>query len=124
MSDEDQVGYKMPPKHSRFQKDRSGNPEGLDCSKRRVIVLDAFAGTRLVSAERTGRHGYGVELDPHHCDVIVRRLATVAALEAIHAKTGRTFTEIEAARATEADSHLDSDDASAAPAGKRRSRHG
>ena len=39
------------------------------------IVLDAFAGsgTTLVAAERTGRLGYGIELDPRYCDVIVRR---------------------------------------------------
>lgn len=34
----------------------------LDCSRRRGIVFDAFAGsgTTLVAAERTGRRGYGI----------------------------------------------------------------
>jgi DNA modification methylase len=75
----------------------------LDCSRRKGIVLDAFAGsgTTLVAAERTGRRGYGIELDPHYCDVIVRRLAKVARLEAVHAETGQSFAEIGAARATE-----------------------
>jgi DNA modification methylase len=40
----------------------------LDCSKRGGIVLDAFAGsgTTLIAAEKTGRRGYGIELDPHY----------------------------------------------------------
>ena len=48
----------------------------LDCSRRNGIILDAFAGsgTTLIAAERTGRRGYGIELDPRYCDVIVRRL--------------------------------------------------
>ena len=75
----------------------------LDCSRRKGIVLDAFAGsgTTLVAAERTGRRGYGIELDPLYCDVIVRRLAKVAGLEAIHAETGKRFVELEAERADE-----------------------
>ncbi len=59
----------------------------LDCSRRGGIVLDAFAGsgTTLVAADRTGRRGYGIELDPRYADVTVRRLAAAAGLEAIHA---------------------------------------
>ena len=72
----------------------------LDCSRRKGIVLDAFAGsgTTLVAAERTGRRGYGIELDPLYCDVIVRRLATVAGLEAVHVESGRTFDDLAAER--------------------------
>ncbi len=67
-----------------------------DCSHRSGIVLDAFAGsgTTLVAAEKTGRRGYGIELDPRYCDVIVRRLAAKAQLEAVHAETGKLFTEV------------------------------
>src|SRR5246127_4884217 len=38
----------------------------LDCSARGDIVLDAFlgSGTTLIAAERTGRRGYGLGLDP------------------------------------------------------------
>ena len=43
------------------------------------------------AGERTGRRGYGIELDPLHCDVIIRRLAKVAGVEAIHAETGKSF---------------------------------
>ena len=67
-----------------------------DCSKQNGIVLDAFAGsgTTLVAAEKTGRRGYGIELDPRYCDVIVNRLAEAANAPAVHKATGRTFDEI------------------------------
>ncbi len=39
------------------------------------LVLDTFlgSGTTLIAAERTGRRCLGIEIDPHYCDVIVRR---------------------------------------------------
>jgi DNA modification methylase len=39
------------------------------------VVLDLFlgSGTTLIAAERTGRLCFGVELDPHDCDVIIAR---------------------------------------------------
>ena len=72
----------------------------LDCSKRKGIILDAFAGsgTTLVAAERTGRRGYGIELDPIYCDTIVRRLTAVAGRDAYLAGTGQSFAEVAAAR--------------------------
>ncbi len=76
----------------------------LDCSKRGGIVLDAFAGsgTTLIAAEKTGRRGYGIELDSRYCDVIVKRVAAAAKIEAIHVATGKPFAEIERERAAEA----------------------
>jgi DNA modification methylase len=75
----------------------------LDCSRRGGIVLDAFAGsgTTLAAAERTGRRGYGIELDPRYCDVIVRRVAAAAKAGAIHASSGKSFVEIGQDRAAE-----------------------
>ena len=75
----------------------------LDCSKRGGIVLDAFAGsgTTLIAAEKTGRRGYAIELDPRYCDVILRRMAAITGLEAIDAATSKPFTQIERERATE-----------------------
>ncbi len=64
-------------------------------------MLDAFAGsgTTLVAAAQTGRRGYGIELDPRYCDVIVRRMASAFKVEAVHAATGKPFAEIERERA-------------------------
>ena len=38
-------------------------------------VLDLFlgSGSTLIACEKTGRICYGMELDPHYCDVIVKR---------------------------------------------------
>jgi DNA modification methylase len=75
----------------------------LDCSKRGGVVLDAFAGsgTTLIAAEKTGRRGYGIELDPRYCDVIVKRMIGAIEVKAIHAATGKSFAEIERERAAE-----------------------
>ena len=40
-----------------------------------------------------------IELDPHYCDVIVRRMADAAKIKAVHAATGQPFAEIEHERA-------------------------
>ena len=77
----------------------------LDAATRKDIVLDAFAGsgTTLVAAHKTRRRGYGIELDPLYCDVIVRRLMKVAKCDATLAATGQTFVEVAAERAPRAD---------------------
>lgn len=77
----------------------------LDCSRRGGIVLDGFAGsgTTLLAAERTGRIGHGIEIDPRYVDVAIGRLVEHAGLEAIHAGTGRSFDEVAAARAAPPD---------------------
>ena len=76
----------------------------LDCSKRGDRVLDGFAGsgTTLLGAERTGRVGYGLEIEPRYVDSAIRRLAEHAGLEAVHIESGRTFDEVAASRAGEA----------------------
>ena len=67
-----------------------------DCSRRKAIVLDPFcgSGTTLIAAERTGRCGFGIELDPLYCDVILRRLRSVCGLEAILEATGQSFEDL------------------------------
>jgi DNA modification methylase len=71
-----------------------------DCSHRKGIVLDAFAGsgTTLIAAEQTGRRGRGIEIDPLYCDVIIRRLRAVCGLEAVLTSSGKSFLEMEAER--------------------------
>jgi DNA modification methylase len=75
----------------------------LDCSMRGGIVLDAFtgSGTALVAAEQTGRRGYGIELDPRYCDVIVRRMTEAFQIVATHLETGESFRDAERRRAIE-----------------------
>ncbi len=71
-----------------------------DCSKRGDIVLDPFlgSGTTLLAAERTGRRGYGIELDPLYVDLTIRRWIGLTKRDAILEATGRTFEEEEAER--------------------------
>jgi DNA modification methylase len=68
----------------------------LDSSRRGGIVLDAFtgSGTSLIAAERTGRRGFGIEIDPAYTDTIIRRFEKVYRLPAYHAETGRSFAEV------------------------------
>lgn len=62
---------------------------------RRQAVVDPFAGsgTTLLAAHRTGRPGFGVELSPAYCDVIVARLARESGQPGIHADTGQPFVD-------------------------------
>lgn len=75
----------------------------LDCSKRGAIILDAFAGsgTTLIAAEKTGRRGYGVEIDPYYVDTIIRRFDEVYGLKAIHAESKLSFEDLENKRSKE-----------------------
>jgi len=69
----------------------------LDCTARGEIVLDPFlgSGTTVIAAERTGRVCYGIELDPGYVDTIVRRWQAFTGKSAVHAKSARTFNEME-----------------------------
>lgn len=63
----------------------------LDCSKRGGLIMDSFcgSGTSLIAAERTGRIGAAMELDPHYADVILRRFCDVTGIEPVNAATGQ-----------------------------------
>lgn len=39
------------------------------------IVFDGFlgSGTTLIACEKLNRKCYGMEIDPHYCDVIIKR---------------------------------------------------
>jgi DNA modification methylase len=71
-----------------------------DCSRRGDIVLDPFlgSGTTIIAAERVGRRGFGLEIDPAYVDVVVRRWQAYTGRDAILMDTGQTFEEVAAAR--------------------------
>lgn len=60
-----------------------GTQKPVECMLRPIInntqkdqkVYDPFlgSGTTLIAAEKTGRICYGMEIDPHYCDVIITR---------------------------------------------------
>jgi DNA modification methylase len=66
-----------------------------DCSRRKGIILDPFlgSGTTLLAAEKTGRVCHGMELDPVYVDVAIKRWVEWTGEQAVHAETGKTFTE-------------------------------
>ena len=70
-----------------------------DCSKRRDLVLDPFAGsgTTIIAAEKTKRRAGAIELDPLYADTIIRRWQDFSGGQAVCARTGITFAEYEAA---------------------------
>lgn len=59
-------------------------------------MLDGFAGsgTTILAAERTGRCGCGIELEPAYVDVAIRRWQQMTGGVARHAETGRRFDEV------------------------------
>jgi DNA modification methylase len=73
-------------------------------SKSGDIVLDPFggSGTTTIAAERLGRRGRLVDLDPKYVDVSVQRWQAFAGAEATLEETGETFAEVAARRNTPA----------------------
>ena len=67
-----------------------------DCTHRNDNVLDTFcgSGTTILAAERVGRRGYGLEIDPGYIDVAVRRWQGFSGSDALHVASGLTFEEI------------------------------
>jgi DNA modification methylase len=67
-----------------------------DCSTRRGVVLDPFvgSGTTLLAAEKTGRIGRGIELDPYYVDAAIGRWQALTGELAVHVESGRTFDQM------------------------------
>jgi len=68
----------------------------MDRSARGNIVLDAFlgSGTTVIAAERTGRHCYGLELDPAYVDLLITRFQQFTGQPAVHGETSLSFVEM------------------------------
>jgi len=92
-----------------------------DCTRRGQIVLDSFcgSGTTLLAAERVGRQGRGVEIDPAYVDLAIRRWQAFTGRDAVHTKTGLTFEEMGTHRG---DSPATANDRN--PTGRRRAAAG
>jgi DNA modification methylase len=73
------------------------------------IVLDAFmgSGTTLLAAERTGRVGYGTEIEPRYIDVAIERWQQMTGKAATLDGDGRTWTEVAAERRLQNDAQAD-----------------
>jgi DNA modification methylase len=71
-----------------------------DCTCRGEIVFDPFvgSGTTILAAERVGRRGYGLEIDPIYVDVAIRRWENFTRRDAVLTTTGQTFAEVANAR--------------------------
>jgi DNA modification methylase len=77
-----------------------------DCTRRDDIVLDTFSGsgTTILAAERVGRRGFAIEIEPRFVDGAIRRWQAFARKDAVHVATGLTFDEMPAERARSAKS--------------------
>ena len=73
------------------------------------VVLDPFlgSGTTMAAAHVLGRAGYGCEISPAYCDVILRRIERLAETEPVLAETGETFGEVAAGRGVSTDESAD-----------------
>jgi DNA modification methylase len=71
----------------------------LDSTKRNDIVLDSYlgSGTTILSAERTGRRCFGIEIDPVYIDTSIMRWERMAGREAQNAQ-GQTFAQVKQER--------------------------
>ena len=57
------------------------------------------AGTTLIAAEKTGRHGYLMELDPAYVDVTIERFQKLTGTNVFYAATDLTFEQMRVQRA-------------------------
>lgn len=75
----------------------------LNHLRRGELVYDPFlgSGTTLAAAELNERVCYGIELDPKYVDVVIQRWQSLTNKTATLDVDGRTFAQIQAARAEE-----------------------
>ena len=72
-----------------------------DCSKRRGIILDAFAGsgTTIIAAEKSDRRAYALELAPAYADTAIKRWQDYTGQDAMHAESREAYASITKSRA-------------------------
>lgn len=71
-----------------------------DVTRRGEIVLDPFlgSGSLILAAEKTGRVGYGIELDPRYVDVGLLRFLKMTGRSPLLEATGQTLEEVRSER--------------------------
>ncbi|WP_114226618.1 MULTISPECIES: site-specific DNA-methyltransferase [Sphingomonas] len=71
----------------------------LDCTDEGDVVLDAFlgSGTTVLAADRVGRRGFGMEIDPWYADLAIRRLSEQMGVDPIHS-SGMVWSDLKASR--------------------------
>lgn len=69
----------------------------LDCSNRGDAILDPFcgSGTTLIAAERAGRRGFGLEIEPLYVDAALRRYRALTGEEPTRLTDGKTLAQLE-----------------------------
>lgn len=69
----------------------------MDCSNRGDRILDAFSGsgTTLIAAERTGRRGFGLEIEPKYVDATLRRFRALTGEEPVRVSDGALLKNLE-----------------------------
>lgn len=75
--------------------------EAMDKTTREsAVIIDLFggSGSTLIACEKTARDCRMMELDPKHCDVIIKRWQDFTGQQATLESTGQTYHEIEAER--------------------------
>ncbi|MBV9066033.1 MAG: site-specific DNA-methyltransferase, partial [Methylobacteriaceae bacterium] len=67
-----------------------------DATRRGELVLDPFcgSGSTIIAAEKTGRRGRGVEIDPQYVDVIIRRWQQCTGKEALLVGDAGSFEDV------------------------------
>lgn len=80
-----------------------------DASKRSSIILDPFcgSGSTLIAAEKTGRRGYGIEIDSQYVDTAVRRWQCYSGKLAHLDGSDATFEEIAEQRSMSSATQID-----------------
>ena len=64
-----------------------------------VVDFCGGSGSTLITCQKYGRRCFTMEIDPHYCDVIIRRWQDYTGKDAVHEATGETFNERQGAQA-------------------------